>query len=377
MNQALPYDTAIAGGGLAGLAAAILYAGAGYRTVLVEKEQYPFHKVCGEFISAESRPFLEKLGVPMQALPFIRRLCISDVKGRSYFFRLPAGGYGISRYALDEQLYRIALQKGVVVHTGERVQQVDFNQDRFLLHTSRRQVEASIAIGSFGKRSNLDVKWHRTFARHKPDKLNHYIAVKYHVRYPQEADLVSLHNFPGGYCGISRIEDDRCCLCYLTTAHNLAAAGHSVTALEQTILSQNPHLKHLFQNAHFLYAQPLVISQISFHAKEQVWNHVLLAGDAAGLITPLCGNGMSMALHAGKLAFEAGTRFLEGSISRGQMEQLYIQQWQQRFSKRLRTGRMVQKLFGGQHSTGLFLSCMNVLPSVANYLIRSTQGSTF
>ena len=379
MNPPILYDAAFAGGGLAGLSAAILLAEAGYRTVLIEKEQYPFHKVCGEFISAAGMLFLEKLGLPVTQLqlPFIRRLSISDTGGRNYFFRLQAGGYGISRYLLDEQLYCQAKAKGVTIYTGERVQQISFTEEQFLLQTPQRQIQARLAIGSFGKRSNLDIRWGRQFTMQKPDKLNHYIAVKYHVRYPQADDLISLHNFPGGYCGISRIEEDRCCLCYLTTAHNLAVAGNSIPVMEQTILSQNPQLKQIFNTAVFLYEQPLVISQISFHEKEQVWQHLLMAGDAAGLITPLCGNGMSMALHAGKLVFEAASLFLDKRITRRQMEQLYVQRWRQHFSNRLRTGRLVQKMFGGRRSTTLFLQCMQALPAAANYLIRSTQGNTF
>src|SRR6187397_2364427 len=70
----------------------------------------------------------------------------------------------------------------------------------------------------------------------------------------------------------------------------------------------------IFSNSEFLYEEPLAISQISFDKKEQVENHVLMIGDSAGMITPSCGNGMSMALHAGKLAFEEIGSFLQGKI---------------------------------------------------------------
>jgi len=55
------YDIAIIGGGLAGLSLAILAADASYKVALVEKENYPFHKVCGEYISLESYNFLMRL----------------------------------------------------------------------------------------------------------------------------------------------------------------------------------------------------------------------------------------------------------------------------------------------------------------------------
>ncbi|HZZ75876.1 MAG TPA: FAD-dependent oxidoreductase, partial [Puia sp.] len=54
MNTDRKYDVAIVGGGLAGLSLAILLARESYRVCLFEKEAYPFHKVCGEYISMES-----------------------------------------------------------------------------------------------------------------------------------------------------------------------------------------------------------------------------------------------------------------------------------------------------------------------------------
>ncbi|MCW3086897.1 MAG: NAD(P)/FAD-dependent oxidoreductase, partial [Sediminibacterium sp.] len=59
------YEIAIIGGGLAGLTLAIQGADAGYKVILFEKETYPFHKVCGEYISMESWDFLQRCGVPL------------------------------------------------------------------------------------------------------------------------------------------------------------------------------------------------------------------------------------------------------------------------------------------------------------------------
>jgi flavin-dependent dehydrogenase len=54
------FDIGVIGGGLAGLSFAILCADAGYSVALFEKEEYPFHKVCGEYISLESYDFLQR-----------------------------------------------------------------------------------------------------------------------------------------------------------------------------------------------------------------------------------------------------------------------------------------------------------------------------
>ncbi|MBL0884271.1 MAG: pyridine nucleotide-disulfide oxidoreductase, partial [Chitinophagaceae bacterium] len=165
--------------------------------------------------------------------------------------------------------------------------------------------------------------------------------------------------------------------CYLTTADQLSYAGNKIEKLETTILSQNQILSEIFSKADFLYEKPLTIAQISFDQKKQVENHVLMVGDASGLITPLCGNGMSMAMHASSLAFQAMQLFLEGSINREQMEKRYSKAWKRQFSKRLAIGRIVQSFFGNPFVTRIFLSTISKMPKLANWLIRQTHGNSF
>jgi flavin-dependent dehydrogenase len=372
------YDIGIVGGGLGGLTTAIQAAQQGFKVVLFEKEQYPFHKVCGEYISFESWDFLERCGIPLSKwdLPQINQLSISTIHGRSFQFDLPLGGFGISRYKLDNALFLIAQQLGVVIHTDTKVLDVQFQDDYFIIESDCINTKSKLVVGSFGKRANLDVKWKRPFIQKKPSKINHFIGVKYHIEYAHPTEQISLHNFPGGYCGISAIEDGHCCLCYLTRSSNLSAAGNSIKQMEKNILAINPHLAHIFSNAKFLYDQPLTISQISFDKKEQVQDHMLFVGDSAGLITPLCGNGMSMAMHAGKLAVEEMCKYLNGEISRSTMELNYINNWQKQFSFRTATGRMVQQFFGGK-STDYFLSLMSKSNYISRRLIQQTHGNPF
>lgn len=378
-EQAKIVDVAIIGGGLSGLALAIKSAEAGYSTILFEKENYPFHKVCGEFISMESWKYLVSLGIPLEQweLPLINKLRVTDTKGTPFEFPLPLGGFGISRYHLDNALYELALKKGVVVHSNTKVKELDFQNNVFQLQTAKGKFAARVAAGCFGKRSNLDIRWERPFSASRPNKLNNLIAVKYHVRYPHALDTISLHNFPGGYCGISRIENGISCLCYLSTAANLRKAGNSIPAMEKEILSVNSELKKILAEATHLYEQPVTISQISFQQKSQVENHVLLLGDAAGMITPLCGNGMSMALQASKMAFGHIHSFLENRQSREEMELGYQKEWRKHFGRRTMVGRVVQYFFGGSWSTALFLRVMNAFPSLSNKLIAQTHGQPF
>ena len=112
----------IIGGGLAGLTAAIHLAQKGQKISLFEKDAFPRHKVCGEYLSREVKPYFDALGIPLDDLQpkLIHRLQYSTPAGRSLEVKLPLGAYGVSRYALDHLLYQTAVANGVEV-IGERV----------------------------------------------------------------------------------------------------------------------------------------------------------------------------------------------------------------------------------------------------------------
>jgi len=290
---------------------------------------------------------------------------------------LPLGGFGISRYTLDKLLANIAIQEGVTLLEDTKVVNVAYRNNSFLLFSSKGETEATVVAGAWGKRGNLDVKWKRHFTQVKPNKLNHYIAVKYHIRTHHAADLIALHNFENGYCGISQIEENKYCLCYLTTAANLRKSRNDISSMEKDILMKNPFLEKIFSTAEILYEEPLTISRISFNKKTQVENHVLMLGDTAGVIAPLCGNGMSMALHSSKLAFEEINSFLQERINRYEMEIQYTQQWEKHFGRRLQAGRFLQSFFGSSFLSNLLIKTVKPFPKLVSFLIQQTHGKPF
>ena len=147
--------------------------------------------------------------------------------------------------------------------------------------------------------------------------------------------------------------------------------------MEKEVLCKNPFLEKIFNHADFIMTEPVVISQISFEKKSLVEEHVLMIGDAAGMITPLCGNGMSMALHAGKLAFGEIEHFLSNGTSRGEMEARYTAEWKKHFAGRLRIGRFIQGFFGDPLLSNVLISSVKPFPRVAGWLIRQTHGEPF
>jgi len=379
LQEVAGYDVGIVGGGLAGISLSIQLARLGHRVIVFEKEQYPFQKVCGEYISLESWDFLLSLGLNLKQmnLPIITQLQVSATNGKIIQQKLPLGGFGISRFTLDFALVQIALSAGVIVIENVKVNNITFDNKIFSIDGSQHNYSAKVVCGCYGKKSNIDIKWKRAFTIAAKNKLNNYIGVKYHIKTDFPANTIALHIFDDGYCGIVKIEGDKYNLCYMTTAGNLQKSNGSIKEMEQTVLSKNPYLKKIFAESEFLYESPVTISQISFDKKTQVENHVLMIGDAAGMITPLCGNGMSMALHGSKLAAEQIRLFLNGSVTRTEMEEQYSRQWQKHFSGRLQVGRRIQRIFGNAWLTDSFIRIAKLFPKLLDKLIRQTHGKYF
>jgi menaquinone-9 beta-reductase len=377
--QTKTYDTAIIGGGLAGLTLSISLAKLGFSVILFEKETYPFHKVCGEYISLESWHYLEtEMGVPLAEmnLPIIKKLWVTAPNGDSLHNDLDLGGVGISRYTLDNTLKNIAENIGVTILQNCKAEDVQFAQNIFTIKTTKGIYQSKVCCGSWGKRSNFDVKWKRPFTSKTSDRLNNFVGIKYHVKTDFPDDMIALHNFKDGYCGISRIEENKYCVCYLTKASNIKNAG-SIEKAEEQILAENPHLKKMFGSMHKLYDAPVSISQISFSKKNAVENNILLLGDAAGMITPLCGNGMSMAMHSAKIAATNISAFLQNNINRQQLENNYTKAWKSNFNTRVKIGKFVQYLFGRKATTNLFVNLMKRSKFLTNKIISLTHGKPF
>ncbi|MGB3776722.1 MAG: NAD(P)/FAD-dependent oxidoreductase [Tunicatimonas sp.] len=369
-------DIIIIGGGLAGLISAIQLAEAGLSVLLIEKKAYPFHRVCGEYISNEVVPFLRSIDAYPESLQpaHIQQLLLTSASGRSETMPLDLGGFGVSRYALDEFLYQRAKRAGAEFLLETQVQGVSFQNEHFTVTLPQNQQHtARLVVGAYGKRSRLDKTLDRPFMQQRSS----YIGVKYHLRTDFPDDLIALHNFEGGYCGISRVEGDRCNLCYLGSRASLREHG-SIEAMEERVLGRNPHLREIFRQGEFLFDRPEVINEVSFAPKQPVVQHVLMVGDTAGLITPLCGNGMALAIHSAKILTELIVRYYRPTgFDRLALEQTYAQQWRQHFATRLWVGRQVQRLFGSRWMSEVGVQLMKTLPGVAAQLMRRTHGRAF
>jgi len=366
------YDVLIIGGGLAGLVNAIRLAGAGLNVVVVEKNDFPKHKVCGEYISNEVLPYLRFLEVDpmMLGAKRISRFMVTTANGKIIEAKLPIGGFSISRYTLDNFLFQKAKENGCSIIKAT-VDKVTYLDDQFEVWTRDGQSHsAKVIIGAHGKRSTVDVNLNRSFIKKKAS----YLAVKGHYKGIFPDDLVALHNFKGGYCGVSKIENDQLNICYLVDYQSFRQFKN-IEDFQENVLFKNKQLKIVFDNAEPVFQKTLTIGRISFMAKSPAEQHILMCGDAAGMIHPLCGNGMAMAIHSAKILSELIEKYFSGYLqSREVMEFEYAKQWKRQFKSRLIAGRIFQRLFRMDSLSEVMMSGLTIVPKLLPFLIRQTHG---
>jgi flavin-dependent dehydrogenase len=185
---------------------------------------------------------------------------------------------------------------------------------------------------------------------------------------------VALHNFKGGYCGVSKVENNAINVCYITE-YNSFKKHKNIEEFQEQVVFKNKHLRKIFKESSPVFEKPLTISQVSFQTKNPVEDHIIMCGDTAGMIHPLCGNGMGMAISSAKLASTRIIQFLNGEIkTREDLEKQYIRNWNKEFKIRLKAGHFIAWLFRNQTISQIAYSILKKAPSLLPKLIKFTHG---
>ncbi len=329
-------DILIIGGGLAGLSLSILCAKKNYKVIVLEKSQYPRHKVCGEYISKESLDFLKELNFDFQKhkLPEINTFVLSSEYSKNSSCSLNPGGIGISRYLIDDELSKIAKENGVEIFCNEKFIDYKKENESFLVNSNQFLFKTSLLIDASGRKSNSYNK--------KENKT--YIGVKYHLDQGPEDNIIEIHHFNGGYAGISKIENGAYCMAYLVKNEVLKKFNGNIEEMEQHVLNQNIQLKERL-NSKKLFG-PITTTIHHFSLNDLKHQDLIKIGDAAGFIPPITGNGMSLAFRASKNTFQ--------SILKHQLKHDLILKDNQYYfktylKKRLFWGNFIQNLLTSEH----------------------------
>ena len=370
----MTYDAIIIGGGLAGCSAAIQLARRGVGVLLLEQRRYPAHKLCGEFLSTEVMAAFHRLGVlgdveAAGAHPIYRTL-VTASDGASFQGTLPGTALGLSRFALDRLLAEHATAAGADVRDGTTVREVEGGlEEGFAVRTSEGAFAARVVLGAYGKRGLLDRKLGRPFF----GEPSPFVAFKAHYEGLDLPGTIELHAFPGGYCGLSQVEGGRVNACWIAHERVLRTSGGRPEGMIGGAMSENAALARRFRQMERV-SPLLAVSQVSFASKAPFDGDVCMVGDTAGMIAPLCGDGMAMALYGAELAAPLAAGYLRGDLAAAAFRRHYARRWKRAFGARLRLGRVLHHASIRPPVAGLAVRTCHALPGLGHWIIRQTRG---
>src|SRR5271169_6095962 len=197
------YDLIIVGGGPAGTAAAISAACSGASVLLLERGRFPRHKVCGEFVSAESLSLLNQLldpqhaGLLHDAVRIPRARLFLD--GRTVRATVDPAAASIARLDLDAALWRSAESAGVEARQQVTVQSIA-GSGPFEVVAAGEKFESRALINASGRWSNLNLAPAEIGRRSEK-----WLGVKAHFAESAPEPSVDLYFFDGGYCGVQSV----------------------------------------------------------------------------------------------------------------------------------------------------------------------------
>jgi flavin-dependent dehydrogenase len=358
-------DVAIVGAGPAGSTLAALLAPRGVRVALLDRDAFPRDKLCGEFLSYDALPILEPLGVVAEidkaGAPRIEH-CRVVGSHRTYELSLPHAARGVSRLFFDDLLLRTAEANGAMRMDGVTA--------TTLTSTTVNDVEAKAVVGAWGRWGRFDQQLERRFVR---DRSHRNFGFKRHYR-GTPSNTIELYSFARGYLGVNSVEGGVTNICGLVHASRLAGLKGRWDAFVETIRAEEPALEELY-SCHepaqdgYLSSEPVI-----FRARSAVEGGVFMIGDASGVIDPLTGNGMAMAIQSALLAAPMLLRLLESPSRRTAIEDEYREMHRRFFASRIAWSRRVALLLSRPRLLDAALATVRSTV-VGNALLQRTRGS--
>ncbi|CAN5372746.1 geranylgeranyl reductase family protein [soil metagenome] len=288
------FDVAIIGAGPAGSTCAILAARAGLDVLLLDRSLFPRHKVCGDCLNPSCWDVFDVLGVSaaVRCLPHERLHAVSfeSADGSGTEIALPGGDRGeitALREDLDALLLAEATRTGATVRQGARVRQVARLGSHWALDTEDGSHIAARIVGADGRNSTLC-----RLLRIAPTHSARRVALQAHVRLDERyRHRVALRLLPEGYCGIAHLPEERMNLCLVSAPNDLTA----VRSWAESTFGLPP-AETRWHSIAPLSRKPVSPTPVP---------GILLVGDAARVVEPFTGEGISYALKTGALAAAA------------------------------------------------------------------------
>jgi menaquinone-9 beta-reductase len=317
------WDVVIAGAGPAGTVAATILARAGARVLIVDRARFPRDKLCGDSINPGTLALLRRLnladpveryGFPLEGM----RVCgPSGIQVRAVYPRSLLGRT-VMRCELDKWLLDEAIRAGAQFADGVSVR-------RPLLHTQPRgsgccvrgivvsspvrgevPLEARVTIAADGRRSALAFALKLASHPHRPRR---WAVGAYFESVAGSPMMGEMHIRPGEYVGLAPLPRGLTNICVVGTPDRLAYLDDPLRVLRAAI-DGNRALRERFENVRPV-TRPVVLGPLAVDTRAAGAPGLLLAGDAAGFVDPMTGDGLRFAVRGAELAAEAALEVLE------------------------------------------------------------------
>ncbi len=364
------YDLIVIGGGPAGASAAITAARKGASVLLLERGSFPRHKVCGEFVSAES---LDLLGgfLGSRHAPLLTS-AIRIPQARLFFDGSPLQtpidppAASIARLDLDSTLWELAEEYGVETQQQTAVQEVS-GTGPFRITTSSGEFSSLAVINASGRWSNLRPK---SDDNAKPQAK--WLGIKMYFAEPSPRPSADLYFFDGGYCGVQPVAFRNPHSAY-GQVNACAMVRTDVASTMPQVFAQHPALS---ERAGRWRALSNVVSTfpLFFREPQPVRDNVLQVGDSAGFVDPFVGDGISLALRSGSLAGESLLPFFRKETSLTHAANQYCRDYKKRFAPVFRTSSKIRRML--RMPKPVRKSVLFVLqnaPGITQYLVSKTR----
>jgi flavin-dependent dehydrogenase len=370
-------DVAVVGAGPAGALAATILARAGVRVRVFERATFPRHKLCGDTLNpgalATLAPHVPVAPLFARGLPLAGMLVTGpggvSVEGR---YADSLRGRSIPRADLDAYLAEQAAAAGAIIEERTTVVGPRF-VDETVAGVYTRGTSAAVTahaarlvIAADGRASRLA----RALGLSELAALPRRWAVgAYFEGVGGLADLGEMHVRRGHYIGVAPMPGGLANAC-LVVPHGAASRGlRDPAAALTTALGGDDLLAPRFAGARMV-GRPTVLGPMAIDSHRGGVPGLLLAGDAAGFIDPMTGDGLRLALRGAVLAAELTLEVLNGTRTMADAPAVLTARRRAAFDAKWRFNRVLRALVASPTGVVAATAAARVLPGMFHELIR-------